>query len=139
MEAAGNILSAYNATSFGTIVSGATPNCVFDPTASRWRRTVTTSPTTTRAGSPTRPTRPAPTPDSSHSAATTFRGPTQLPILNGAVFDAIPVDQCQADGATGITTDERGVTRPQFAGCDIGAVELAPVQEIVEITPILAG
>jgi hypothetical protein len=53
-------------------------------------------------------------------------GPTQtrLPQPGSPLIDAIPVASCQADGASGITTDQRGVTRPQGAACDIGAVEV---------------
>ncbi len=55
-------------------------------------------------------------------------GPTQtrLPQAGSPLIDAIPTASCQADGASGITTDQRGVTRPQGAGCDIGAVEVEP-------------
>ncbi|MCU1455851.1 MAG: in-like serine protease [Acidimicrobiales bacterium] len=53
-------------------------------------------------------------------------GPTQLPHLGSPLIDAIPAGQCQAANAAGVTTDERGVTRPRGNGCDIGAVELAP-------------
>jgi hypothetical protein len=51
--------------------------------------------------------------------------PTQLPLAGSPLIDAIPATSCQADGATGITTDQRGVTRPQGGSCDIGAVEVA--------------
>lgn len=53
-------------------------------------------------------------------------GPTQtrLPQPGSPLIDAIPVASCQADGASGITTDQRGVSRPQGPGCDIGAVEV---------------
>jgi hypothetical protein len=54
-------------------------------------------------------------------------GPTRLPAATSPLVDAIPLASCQADGASGITTDERGLPRPQFAGCDIGAVELQPI------------
>ena len=54
-------------------------------------------------------------------------GPTQthLPLAGSPLVDAIPVSSCQADGASGVTTDQRGIARPQGAGCDIGAVETA--------------
>ncbi|MGH8984891.1 MAG: choice-of-anchor Q domain-containing protein [Acidimicrobiia bacterium] len=52
--------------------------------------------------------------------------PTQLPQTGSPLIDAIPATSCQADGASGITTDQRGVTRPQVGGCDIGAVEVEP-------------
>jgi hypothetical protein len=56
-------------------------------------------------------------------------GPTQtrLPQTGSLLIDAIPVASCQADGASGITTDQRGVERPQGPGCDIGAVEVEVV------------
>jgi hypothetical protein len=55
-------------------------------------------------------------------------GPTQtrLPQTGSPLIDAIPIGSCQGDGASGITTDQRGVIRPQGAGCDIGAVEVVP-------------
>lgn len=53
-------------------------------------------------------------------------GPTQLPRAGSPLIDAIPASSCQADGAAGITTDERGLARPDSASpnCDIGAVEV---------------
>jgi Putative pectate lyase-like adhesive domain len=50
---------------------------------------------------------------------------TRLPQTGSPLIDAIPNASCQDDGASGITTDQRGVSRPQGAGCDIGAVEVA--------------
>jgi hypothetical protein len=54
-------------------------------------------------------------------------GPTQTILPGGAsaLIDAIPLADCQASLAAGITTDQRGVARPQGSGCDIGAVEVA--------------
>lgn len=52
--------------------------------------------------------------------------------MGSALIDAIPVASCQADGAAGITTDERGVARPQGPGCDIGAVEVAVSAVVVQ-------
>ena len=53
-------------------------------------------------------------------------GPTQtmLPQPESPVIDAIPAAACQTGVASGITVDQRGVTRPQGPGCDIGAVEV---------------
>ena len=62
--------------------------------------------------------------------------PTRLPLPGSPLIDAIPVASCQADGAAGITTDERGVARPQGNGCDIGAVEVVPA---VLVTPRFTG
>jgi hypothetical protein len=53
-------------------------------------------------------------------------GPTHTVALlaNSAAFDAIPTASCtDVDGNT-LATDQRGITRPQQAGCDIGAYEL---------------
>ena len=52
-------------------------------------------------------------------------GPTQtIALLEGSpALNAIP--KAQNGCGTEITTDQRGVTRPQFAACDIGAYELA--------------
>lgn len=69
-------------------------------------------------------------------------GPTQtlLPQTGSGLIDPIPVSSCQADGATGITADQRGVTRPQGAGCDIGAVEVAVTAAApVVVTPRFTG
>jgi hypothetical protein len=48
---------------------------------------------------------------------------TRLPQAGSPLINAIPTASCQADGASGITTDQRGVTRPLGSGCDIGSVE----------------
>jgi len=63
---------------------------------------------------------------------------TRLPQPGSPLIDAIPVASCRADGANGITTDQRGVTRPQGVGCDIGAVEVqaaAPAPPTTTTTP----
>jgi hypothetical protein len=58
-------------------------------------------------------------------------GPTQTIALvpGSAAVDHVPVspvDYCTAaDGVTPITTDQRGVARPQGAACDVGAFEFA--------------
>ena len=60
--------------------------------------------------------------------------PTLLPEPGSPLIDAIPIGSCQADGAAGITNDQRGVTRPQGPGCDIGAVEVE-----VPVPPVPPG
>jgi hypothetical protein len=73
-------------------------------------------------------------------------GPTStlLPQSGSPLIDAIVTASCQADGASGITADQRGITRPQGSGCDIGAVEVgstspAPAPAPVVITPSFTG
>lgn len=71
-------------------------------------------------------------------------GLTQLPQAGSVLLDAIPPASCQADGAAGVTTDERGVTRPQGPGCEIGAVEVEVVAPptptpAVVIAPMFTG
>src|SRR5262249_43442341 len=49
---------------------------------------------------------------------------TQLPNGGSPLINAIPSPSCQFNGASGVTTDARGVSRPQQGACDIGAVEV---------------
>jgi hypothetical protein len=46
--------------------------------------------------------------------------PTMLPGAGSAAIDAIALGDCVEN------VDQRGIARPQGAGCDIGAVEVAP-------------
>jgi hypothetical protein len=52
---------------------------------------------------------------------------TRLPGESSPLIDGVPLASCQADGAEGITTDQRGVIRPQRTGCDVGAVEVEAI------------
>ncbi|MEO7324706.1 MAG: choice-of-anchor Q domain-containing protein [Dokdonella sp.] len=45
---------------------------------------------------------------------------TMLPGVGSTAIDAIPLQACTE------SVDQRGVARPQYAGCDTGAVEVAP-------------
>jgi hypothetical protein len=60
-------------------------------------------------------------------------GPTRtlLPQSGSPLINAIPVAGCSGGntlaGST-VTTDQRGITRPQDGGCEIGSVELEVVQ-----------
>jgi hypothetical protein len=69
-------------------------------------------------------------------------GPTQtrLPLSGSGLIDAVPNGACQLDGASGITTDQRGFARPSPSGgaCDIGAVEVQVAAPVV-ITPKFTG
>jgi hypothetical protein len=49
---------------------------------------------------------------------------TRSPQTGSVLIDAIPTADCQSGGASGVTTDQRGISRPQGSGCDIGAVEV---------------
>jgi hypothetical protein len=62
--------------------------------------------------------------------------PTLLPQTGSPLIDAIPIAACQSDGASGITTDQRGLLRPAMAGCDIGSVEVQPP---ILVTPKFTG
>ena len=55
-------------------------------------------------------------------------GPTETIALlpAGPAVDAIPVSACTDVNLVTLTTDQRGIARPQGQGCDIGAFELAP-------------
>jgi len=57
-------------------------------------------------------------------------GPTMTHALGaGSVaIDVIPTDECVDAGGAPLTTDQRGVTRPQGSACDAGSVEM-------EVTP----
>jgi hypothetical protein len=47
--------------------------------------------------------------------------PTRLPATGSVLIDHVPLSACP------IRADARGVSRPQAAACDIGAVEVEPV------------
>jgi hypothetical protein len=71
---------------------------------------------------------------------------TRLPASTSPLVDAIPDASCQDDGAADVSTDQRGVARPQIGGCDVGAVEIEavvppdpPVPTPVVITPTFTG
>jgi len=55
-------------------------------------------------------------------------GPTQTIALlaTSPAVDAIPASGCTDVSANPVTTDQRGVARPQGSACDIGAFELVP-------------
>jgi CSLREA domain-containing protein len=55
-------------------------------------------------------------------------GPTETraPLLGSVAIDAVPLADCTDANAVPIATDQRGVTRPQGAACDIGAVDVKP-------------
>lgn len=62
-------------------------------------------------------------------------GPTQtmLPQAGSVLLDVIPPGDCRTADA-GLDTDQRGVTRPQGTGCDVGAVEVEVAQATTTTT-----
>ena len=58
---------------------------------------------------------------------------TQLPGNTSPLIDAIPVANCDSS----VPTDQRGVTRPQAQGCDIGAVEVKAAS--LQVTKTTSG
>jgi hypothetical protein len=50
--------------------------------------------------------------------------PTRVPEPGSPLLDWVGLSACQADGANGVTTDQRNLPRPSGPGCDIGAVEV---------------
>lgn len=66
--------------------------------------------------------------------------PTYALLPSSPSVDAIPPEQCTGLGFAGfgstpqrITTDERGVSRPQGLGCDIGAYEFNPTPAAIPV------
>ena len=50
--------------------------------------------------------------------------PTDAPLLNSPARDGVPIAYCRDATSIPVTSDERGVTRPQGPACDIGSVEV---------------
>jgi len=68
-------------------------------------------------------------------------GPTRVPQTGSPLIDVIPIASCGGGNALAgftVTTDERGITRPQGAGCEIGAVEVVPPVALV-VQPRFTG
>jgi hypothetical protein len=55
-----------------------------------------------------------------------------LPLPDSPLLNFIPPAACRTGAAANVTDDERGVTRPQGPGCEIGAAEV----EVVAPPPI---
>ena len=62
---------------------------------------------------------------------------TQVPQPGSPLLDWVALGSCQADGAAGITTDQRLLARPSGPGCDIGAVEVQV--QAIPIQPNFTG
>ena len=61
-------------------------------------------------------------------------------LLTGSpAIDAIPVADCNDIDGVPVTTDQRGVVRPQGPDCDMGSYELEPVIEATSFRALLTG
>ena len=123
-------------TSFGSVVTGAggSADCSVDSSVSQgWNFADDTSCGFTGTGDTQGPgSNPA------LGGLANNGGPTEtlLPQSGSPLIDAIPTAECQSGGAAGVTTDQRGITRPQQTGCDIGAVEVEVVAPTTPVTPV---
>ncbi len=61
--------------------------------------------------------------------------PTQALLPGSPAIDGIPLADCVDAFGDPITTDQRGVPRPQGAACDIGAYESELMQVDIDIKP----
>ena len=71
-----------------------------------------------------------------HNGATTQ---THAPLPGSPAIDAVPIPDCADATGTPIATDQRGVTRPQGASCDVGAYEVEVAAEIIVAIDIKPG
>ena len=67
-------------------------------------------------------------------------GPTQtlLPAVTSPLLNFIPISSCSGGDALAgfaVTTDQRGILRPQATGCEVGSVEV----EAVLVTALFTG
>jgi hypothetical protein len=126
-----------NFTSFGSVVAeplGGGGNCELAGTSKGFNFTDDAS-----CGFPASETHAGVDPALGPVAANGGPTPTRLPRPGSPLIDAIPIASCRADGAASVTTDQRGVTRPQGPGCDIGAVEVQPAPSPIVVVPRFTG
>lgn len=67
---------------------------------------------------------------------------THLPQTGSPLINAIPIASCGGGDALAgeaVTTDQRGVTRPQETGCEIGSVEIVAPIVVPIVTPTFTG
>lgn len=139
----GSILGSTGLTSFGSVVAlahGGGSNCTLasHPTSSSFSFSDDSSCDLTGPGD----RQDAGDPMLGSLANNGGPAPTRLPLSGSPLVDAIPVPACQA---AGITTDERGLPRPDAGAptCDVGAVEVqmpgVPAPAAILITPRFTG
>jgi len=142
LDEAANLRGAGTTRLFGNVVTGAVggPNCDFEDATSQgynWADD-TTCDLTAATDKAATPNDPGLNPLGDWGGPTTTFLPL-TPLHGGStspLIDAIPAAACQTGIATGVTTDQRGVTRPQLVGCDIGAVEVTGAELQVEAAVI---
>ncbi len=65
--------------------------------------------------------------------------PTHLPLTGSPAIDAVPLTDCTEVSGAAVVRDQRGVVRPQGAGCDIGSVDVAGDTTAPVIIPSWTG
>jgi predicted outer membrane repeat protein len=126
--------------SFGSVLAlptGGAPNCESTGTSNGFNFSDDAS-----CGFSPAETHPGVSPNLGTLANNGGPNPTRLPRSGSPLIDVIPASSCQADGAAGITTDQRSFARPDITGghCDIGAVEVqAAVPAPLIVNPRFTG
>lgn len=121
--------------SFGTVITGGPPkdaNCLAGPTSVSLGYNFSDDPSC-RFDAPTDRMNAG---DPKLGPLASNGGPTQtrLPLAGSPLLDAIPAAACVPD----VTTDQRGIARPQAGLCDIGAVELEALTPLnPAVTPLV--
>jgi len=64
---------------------------------------------------------------------------TRALLAGSPAINAVPVSACTDSNGAPLATDQRGITRPQGAACDIGAFELGGGQPLLTITKSHTG
>jgi len=132
-----NVSAGGSLTAFGSVVAdalGGGPNCVVGTTTSHGFNDEDDVAASCGFATGTGDLAPGTAPLLGSLASNGGLTQTELPQTGSPLVDAIPTADCGA--GVGITTDQRGVTRPQGPGCDVGAVE---VQVVVPSAPMITA
>ncbi len=117
-------VSAYDLHTFGSILTSSVDDCSITNTTTRSGYNFSNDSTCGLTG--TGDTQNGGSPGLGSLADNGGNSRTFLPQTGSPLINAIPLSSCQADGASGVTTDQRGLPRPASTGCEIGSVELQP-------------